>query len=93
MASLNELLEHVDGPNSFIEFVRALSVERRSESRQPVDACGRSASGWENHTIEDFLDAAVAWAEDSEMGVSQGIDESNVWHRCAVFLYCGKIYE
>jgi hypothetical protein len=46
-----------------------------------------------NHTIADFLDAAVSWAEDSSFGAQQGLIDAAPWKRFAVFLYCGKIYE
>ena len=53
-----------------------------------------SPRGWQNLTIEDFLEAALAWAEASNFGRSQGVDDSaNPWRRLAIFLYCGKIYE
>ncbi|MNT46468.1 hypothetical protein D3C72_1831110 [compost metagenome] len=48
---------------------------------------------WENTTIEGFLRGAIAWAEDSNFGVSQRLQSSNFWHQFATFLYCGKIYE
>ncbi len=48
---------------------------------------------WENTTIEDFLSAALAWAEDSNMGMTQGLPEEPTWRTFVVFLYSGKIYE
>ena len=90
---LHELLERVDGPESFLEFVRRLHADRLAEVGKQTDAFGRGANGWENHTIEDFLEAAVRWGEDSDMGASQGIGNASVWKKCATFLYCGKIYE
>jgi hypothetical protein len=38
--------------------------------------------------IESFLDAAVAWAIDSEE-----LPNEPSWRAFATFLYCGKIYE
>jgi hypothetical protein len=90
---LHEMLENVDGPESFLEFVRQLHADRLSEVSKPKDAFGRGASGWENHTIEAFLDAAVSWGEDTDMGASLGLEDASAWKRCAVLLYCGKIYE
>ena len=90
---LDELLEKVDGPESYLEFVRMLHADRLAEVGKQTDALGRGVNGWENHTIEDFLEAAIAWGEDSNMGVSQGIGNASAWKTCATFLYCGKIYE
>lgn len=90
---IHEGLERVNGPKTFLEFVRLLHADRLAEIDQPVDACGRGANGWESHTIEDFLEAAIAWGEDSDMGASQDLGDASAWKRCATFLYCGKIYE
>ena len=43
--------------------------------------------------IAEALEAAQAWAEDSNFGESQGLKEASPWKKFAVFLYCGKIYE
>ena len=39
--------------------------------------------------VEDFLGAAIAFSEDSVVWQT----ESNVWKKCALFLFGGKIYE
>lgn len=91
--SLDELLEQVEGPESFLAFVRALLADREGEAGQPVDPFGRGVNGWENHSIEGFLEAALAWAETTNLGASQGLAAESPWKRCATFLYCGKIYE
>jgi hypothetical protein len=50
--------------------------------------------GWQNGTIEQFLEAALSWAEDTGFGRTQGLADNVVpWRRLAVFLYTGKIYE
>lgn len=54
---------------------------------------GPDAGGWENISIESFLEAALAWAESTNFGASQGLSDSNLWQKFAVFLYVGKIYE
>ena len=48
--------------------------------------------GWENSTMEDFLESATAWAESTNFGENQGLS-GNPWRQFAAFLYCGKIYE
>jgi hypothetical protein len=80
-SNLHEKLDQVESRDSFFDFVRALIQDRRNPA------------GWENDTIEGFLEAALAWAEDSGMGESQGLTEDQIWKMFAVFLYCGKIYE
>ena len=78
---LNARLEAVTDRDSFLAFVRALVADRQT------------GQGWESDSIEQFLDAAAAWAEDSQFGDSQGLKEASPWKRFAVFLYCGKVYE
>ena len=94
---LHELLENVTDSRSFLEFVHALRADRldslAKEAAEPSSSYVASANGWENPTIEAFLESAASWAESTDFGVRQGIPESNHWKRFAVFLYCGKIYE
>jgi hypothetical protein len=94
---LNDFLNQVVDESTFLAFARALADDRRAsveaEALRPSSPYGSEARDWENVTIERFLDAAVGWAEDTELGKSQGILESNPWKRFAAFLYCGKIYE
>jgi hypothetical protein len=82
---------------SFFAFVAALAADRRAsvaaELQTPSSPHGSQAGGWENVTIEAFLEAALAWAESTEMGVSQGLPAEPSWRAFAAFLYCGKIYE
>jgi hypothetical protein len=94
---LYEALEHVHDRSSFFDFVRALIADREAsvaqERQNPSGPYGPDAGGWENITIEGFLEAALAWAESTSMGVTQGLPEEPSWQAFAVFLYCGKIYE
>jgi hypothetical protein len=82
---------------SFFSFVAALVKDRRAavaaDHAKPSSPYGPDAGGWENSTIEDYLEAALAWAEDTSMGISQGLAPEPSWQAFAVFLYCGKIYE
>lgn len=95
--NLHDQLELVTDQESFVAFVRALAQDRVSaaqadaESRAPP--YGADAGGWENTSIEAFLEAAVSWAEDSNFGATQGLATVSLWRKFAVFLYCGKIYE
>jgi len=90
---LHELLEDVADDGSFLLFVKAFIEDRQADARGAVDDSGRGERGWENHSIESFLEAALAWAEATNIGASQGLADASPWKRFAVFLYCGKIYE
>jgi len=92
----HELLNAVQDKHSFLVFVKALTADRQDEVAKervsPSSPYGRGANGWENTTIEDFLESATAWAESTNFGQEQGLP-SNPWQQFAWFLYCGKIYE
>lgn len=90
---LHTRLDAVVDVATFLDFARALLADRENTEDDFIDPFGRGRSGWENHTIEDFLAAAIAWAEASTFGATQGLEESSPWKRFATFLYCGKIYE
>ena len=83
--------------DSFFAFVRALVEDREAsvtaERNSPSSPYGPAAGGWENITIEGFLEAALAWAEATSMGFSQGLPYEPTWQSFAAFLNCGKIYE
>jgi hypothetical protein len=92
MTDLVALLDQVVDRQSFLVFVKALTADRANEVAKerdnPSSPWGPGANGWENGTIESYLDAAVAWAVDS-----QRLPEEPSWQAFATFLYCGKIYE
>jgi hypothetical protein len=93
--------DSVHDRESFLAFVRALVADREAaveaERRQPTDprflGLVQDAGGWYNFTIEEYLKAALAWAEATDMGESQGLPAGPSWKAFAAFLYCGKIYE
>jgi hypothetical protein len=93
---LHDYLDHVVDRASFLRFVKALIddrlAEQATEKQKPSSPWGPGANGWENGTIQDFLEAAVGWAEDSH-GRNGGLPEQPSWKAFATFLYCGKIYE
>jgi hypothetical protein len=82
---------------TFVEFLSALAADRadevQKEEKEPSSPYGPGANGWENGTIEAFLEAACAWAEASKDGLKLYQKPSNPWKRCADILYTGKIYE
>jgi len=94
---LHQLAESVSDEKSFLAFVAALQKDREfaaaAEMASPAAAFGSDRAGWENVTIESFLEAAHAWAEDSEFGARLGLKDASPWKKFAIFLYCGKIYE
>jgi hypothetical protein len=93
---LEYLLDEVKDRASFLAFVKALEQDRREEVAKeklsPISPYGPGANGWENGTIEDYLDACVACAEDWEDRPG-GLPETASWATFAKFLYCGKGYE
>lgn len=92
-----DLLDQVVDRESFLAFVRALIADRvdevEKERVQPSSPWGPGANGWENGTIEQYLFAALRWAEATRMGETQGLPADPSWRAFAVLLYCGKIYE
>lgn len=87
----------VQDRESFLAFVAALAADRRAsvaaEGVAPSSPYGPQSGGWENVTIETFLEAALSWAESTNMGATQGLPTGPTWQGFAAFLYCGKIYE
>ena len=93
---LDEKLEAVVDRDSFLAFVKALVADREDEAAKekenPSSPWGAGANGWEHRTIEGYLEAAVAWAEDSR-GHPWELPEEPSWRSFAQFLYGGKTYE
>ena len=93
---LHQQLECVRDRASFFNFVRELASDRKQaaelETENPSSPYGSDVGGWENSTIESYLDAALAWAEDSAE-TTQGLSQNPSWKEFATFLYVGKIYE
>lgn len=95
--NFDELLKTVDDEQSFIGFIEALGMdfaeERLLEETSPSSPYRPGALGWENGSIDTFLDAAAAWATASSHSSPVGASRSNVWQRCAAILLAGKFYE
>lgn len=85
--SPDELLEQVHDRDSFFAFVAALAKERRADA--PGMPFSPTQAGWENTTIENFLDAALACATARQ----DRTPAQPSWKAFAEFLYGGKIYE
>ena len=93
---MDEKLEAVVDRDSFLAFVKALAADREGEvakeKEHPSSPWEAGANGWEQGTIEGFLDAAVASAADS-LGTPGEMPEPPSWKAFATFLYHGKYYE
>jgi hypothetical protein len=93
---LHEYLERVVDEHSFLEFAKALVADKEDEDRKekvnPLNPYSHGWNGWQSATIAQFLESAVAWAEDSDFGAKMQPND-NPWKKFALFLYGGKIYE
>ncbi len=90
-------LNAVNDQETFLVFVRKLiedwNDEAAKEEVSPSPPFSHGANGWENGSIDTYLDAAAAWAESTDFGISQGASPDNLWQRFARFLFMGKVYE
>ncbi len=95
-ADLYELLERVTDRESFLVFAKALMLDYRDEEERekvtPSPPYGPGANGWENGTIDTYLDAAISWTEDG-VGSELELPLEPSWRSFAEFLYAGKFYE
>jgi hypothetical protein len=80
-----DIIDNIDSLESFLTFVKALEDDARLDESRP-HACG--TRGWENGTIEAFLEAMHAWATDSG-----ALPSVPTWRDVAQLLLAGKIYE
>ena len=98
---LDLLLDAVHDRESFFTFVRALMEDRvlavAKEEAAPCSPYGPDAGGWENTTIESYLEATLAYAEDwarkDPSGSTQGLPCDPTWSGFARILDAGKFYE
>ncbi len=94
---LHEYLEHVVDYDSFVAFVHALRADRQAEERQEqggqVQRFPSTCSEWQNDTISDFLEAGLAYLEDTVRTTRPANDGKTPWRIVAEFLYAGNIYE
>jgi hypothetical protein len=94
---LFRVLETVCDEESFLQFLLALRDDREAsiehEAVSPSSPYGPDAGGWENTTIERFLDTAVRWARDSTNGNPFYKKPGNPWRRCADILFAARSYE
>lgn len=92
---LHKLLEEVNDRETFIIFVKALIQNRREadelEKQNPEKYRWSNVLGWENGSVDTFLDAALSCFEDGKWREEK--PEEITWKKFAEFLYGGKIYE
>jgi hypothetical protein len=92
MDSVEDLAPRVDSSDSFLAFVEALAAQRErdagAEAGKPSSPYGPTGGGWENVTIHQFLEAAVACARDNRL-----FGQEPTWKAFARFLLGGKGYE
>lgn len=82
--------ETVHDQASFEIFVEGLIAERRCAAKLDLSRDGFQGE-WANTTIEDFLDSALTWAQDSSLW--SGATARNPWRQFAEFLWAGRSYE
>jgi len=86
-----ELIEKVNSLETFLDFLKALMLDKRDEDeKENKEASSPYASGhngWENNDIASFLDAMHAGTEDNEFSKKAS------WKNFAEIIYMGKIYE
>lgn len=95
---MNETLEQardaVRDEESLIHFVQVLAsdfaADREEAARSPPHFAAPGPRGWENGTVDAFLESAAAWVEESR---GRQPAEPNPWRRFADILYAGKLYE
>ncbi len=80
-----DLIDSIDSRESFLAFVRALAGDTRLDESRSYAAGTR---GWENGTVESFLEAMQAWAADCS-----SLPSTPTWRDMAQLLLAGKYYE
>ena len=95
---LRAMASAVSSRASFLEFVHALAADRedavRKERLHASPPYGPGANGWENGSIEAFLDAAANWGgATSAITGEPTLPEAPSWRSFALFLLAGKEYE
>jgi len=89
--------DQVTDEASFLSFIRALARDRADEVRKeaisPSHPFSAGVNGWQNGSIETFLDAAHEWGESSVDGLQHYRHPRNPWTRAAHIIAAGKYYE
>jgi len=95
--TLFQVASAVSDEESFLGFIEALrddrSEEAAIEATHPSNPYGPGALGWENGSIEAFLDAASAWGRATAHATDTYAVPENPWRRAAQIICAGKFYE
>ena len=93
-----ELEEQVNSKETFLRFLTALIADlhdsQEKEERSPSSPYSPDANGWENPTLDRFLEAMHTWAftrytETGELNVPEELS----WQTLAQWLSAAKVYE
>ena len=74
--------EKVNSFESFLKFMKVLEVD-----------FVENGSCWENQTIDMFLEASAAWANDTKSEITDSNIHTATWQNFARILSSGIIYE
>jgi len=85
-------LKSVNDEASFTAYARALLADREAADGASVALDGFQGE-WANNSISSFIEAGIAWADDSDFGARPGPKSSNPWALFALFLWAGRGYE
>ena len=89
---MHEIVTNVNSKESFLAFVEALAQDRideiEKEKIKPSNPSGAGTNGWQNTTIENFLESVHSFGQDSSE-----IKEEPTWKTFALLLLAGKMYE
>jgi hypothetical protein len=91
---VEQALHAVCDEASLLQFIQVLASDFEADRTESAEGGGTpygpGPRGWENGTVDVFLERAASWAEASR---GRFPTSANPWRRCADILYAGKFYE
>ncbi|MGX1163844.1 hypothetical protein AB7M16_000110 [Bradyrhizobium sp. USDA 372] len=94
---LMSIADAVSDEQGFIRLLRKMAFDRGDEQQKelagPSSPYGPGANGWENGSIEAFLEAAAAWAEATQDTSGLEAKAPDIWRRAAKIIVAGAFYE
>ncbi len=89
--------EVVTDERAFIHLLQMMALDREDEQQKELARQNlphsAGANGWENCSIETFLEAAAAWAQATSRTTKLGAEASDAWRRAAMIVAAGAFYE
>ena len=79
---IHELADSVASRQDLARFIEALVADRRAHP-----------DTWEHESLESYLEAMAAWANDVHPHSSRGLPTTPEWRHFAYMLLAAKIYE